>query len=408
MPHSLCTAMTASPLRVGSLIEENYNHSCNISLCARLPPHYSPHSFFGGGVSAVHAQEVVLDTVTFAKAKVTQVLSEEEKKIPGTETSSIYQTIVVEVLEGEDMGKVLTLDNDYLLMKVGDVFYVRHSVNTADGTDFYSVGEPYRLPILIFVVVVFLIVLAVFGGRQGLRGLLALVASFFFIAFLLLPGMLKGYSPVLVSMGVASLIITLGSYITHGFNRTTTAAVFGMLATIVFTGALAYWSIYAAQLSGFTSEEITALNFATRGSLDLVGLLLGSMLIGLLGVLYDAAISQAIAVEELLRAGTHLSRTHITTRALRIGREHIGALVNILAIAYVGASLPLLLLLKLNATQSFLMTVNQELFAAELLRTMVGSIGLILAVPFTTLIAVWMLYGRDFSSAASSGHTHHH
>lgn len=298
------------------------------------------------------------------------------------------------------MGQMVTVDNDFLLMQVGDEFYLRHEVNTLDGTDYYSVDEPYRIPVLEFFVGLFVVCLFVFGGKQGMRGLLSLIASLFFIGFLLLPGILAGYSPVLISMGVSALIIVLGSYITHGFNRTTTAAVVGMLATIVLTGGLAYLAIHWGHFSGYTSEEVSELNIDTSGSINFVGLLLGSIMIGLLGVLYDAGISQAVAVEELLHMGEGAPRAKILARAMRIGREHIGALVNTLAIAYVGASMPLLLLFKVSNTQPLMTVINQELFATEIIRTMIGSIGLILAVPITTLVAVYMLYRKEKSPRA--------
>ncbi len=364
---------------------------------------------FAIAAPSAHAQTPVPDTVTYLKAKVVQVVSAEVKQIPGTATPENYQTIKAQILEGDETGQIKEVDNDFLSMKVGDEFYLRHEVNTLDGTDYYSVGEPYRIPTLEFFVGLFLVCLFIFGGRQGIRGLLALLVSLFFIGYLLLPGILAGYSPVLVSMGVSSLIIIVGSYITHGFNRTTTAAVMGMLLTIAVTGALAYVAIHWGQFSGYTSEEVSSLNFDTQGSLNVVGLLLGSLMIGLLGVLYDAAISQAIAVEELLSVGKELTRGEVYKRGLRIGREHIGALVNTLAIAYVGASLPLLLLFKLTSTQGPIVSINQELFATEIIRTMIGSIGLILAVPITTAIAVYFLHGRaPRKGAGESGHSHGH
>ncbi len=115
------------------------------------------------------------------------------------------------------------------------------------------------------------------------------------------------------------------------------------------------------------------------------------MLIGALGILYDAAIGQAVAVEELLRAMPQASSRHIFTRAMRIGREHIGALVNTLAIAYVGVSLPLLLLFKTYGDESFLQTINHEMFATEIVRAIVGSLGIVLAVPIATFVAILFL-----------------
>ncbi|PIR83621.1 hypothetical protein COU18_02980 [Candidatus Kaiserbacteria bacterium CG10_big_fil_rev_8_21_14_0_10_51_14] len=340
---------------------------------------------------AVHAQELVPDTAVTMKAKVLEIISEERRQIPGTDVMSTYQTIRIEALDGLEKGDVVTVENDYLNMDVGDVFYLMHTTNSLDGTDYYTVIEPYRLPALGILVGLFIVVVLTFGGRQGLRGLLSLVASLLFILLFLLPGILQGYSPILVSLGVASLIVLIGSYVTHGFNRMTSTAVLGMIVTVLFTGLLAYLAIHFTHLSGYTGEETMYLNLNTRGAIDFAGLLMGAILIGTLGILYDAAIGQAVAVEELARAGGHLTRKEIYKRALRIGREHIGALVNTLAIAYVGASLPLLLLFYGFGTDSIALTLNRELFATEIVRSIVGSIGLVLAVPITTLIAAWLL-----------------
>ena len=128
-------------------------------------------------------------------------------------------------------------------------------------------------------------------------------------------------------------------------------------------------------------------------------------MIGFLGVLYDIAIGQAVAVEELIAAGAHYTRKQILNRSLRIGREHIGALVNTLAIAYVGASLPILLLFKQSDT-SIAYVINSERFSTEIIRILMGSAGLVIAVPITTFLAVYVLYGRKLK--APSGEAHHH
>ena len=339
----------------------------------------------------VYAQEFVPDTTVTMKAKVLEVLSQERRTVPGTDVQSDYQVIRVEILDEPEKGKTLTVENDFLNLKRGDLFYLTHAVDPIDGTDRYTVSEPYRLPQLAFLFLLFIAVVVVFGGKQGLRGLLALAGSLFFIVFLLLPGILQGYPPILVAVGVSSLIVGIGSYVTHGFNKTTSIAVLGMVATIAFTGVLAYLAIPFTHLSGFSGEETIYLNLNTRGAIDLAGLLIGGILIGTLGVLYDAAIGQAITVEELTAAGPHLSRREIYRRTLRIGREHVGALVNTLAIAYVGASLPLLLLFYGFGTDSIGFLLNREIFATEIVRAIVGSIGLVLTVPITTAIASYLL-----------------
>ncbi len=324
------------------------------------------------------------------RAKVLSVVSSTVKEIPGTKTTANYQTLSAYVITGPDAKKTVTVINDYLGLTAGQEFYMTHIIDPSDGIDAYNVTEPYRLPAVFEWIGFFVLIALFFGGWQGLRGLLSLGVSIGAIVYVLLPGILDGYSPVLLSMGICSAIVLVGSYITHGFTKTTTAAVFGMIITIIITGGLAYLAVHTTQLSGYTNEDAAYLDLQTQGTIDFVGLLLGGIMIGLLGILYDAAISQAVAIEEIHAAATHYSRPKVFRRAMRMGREHIGALINTLAIAYVGASLPLLLLLHFSNT-SLAVNLNQEIFSTEIIRTVIGSIGLILAVPITTLIATFML-----------------
>lgn len=336
-------------------------------------------------------QEIVPETVVTARAEVVRILDLRSETIPGTEINRTLQTVAVRFLEGPEKGAERVLENVFFDLAVGDVVYINHVTSNLDGSDYYAPAERDRSKALGALTVIFVGMVIVFGGIQGIRGLAALFGSFFFIGSLLLPGILHGYSPILVSIGVSSVIIILGSYVTHGFTRTTSAAVIGMIGTITVTGFFAYGAIEWTQLSGATGEETTYLNLNTRGTLDLAGILLGGILIGLLGVLYDAAIGQAVSVEELIRAAPQYSRRDVYRRALRIGREHVGALVNTLAIAYAGASLPLLLLFYGSDEIDFLLTINRELFASEIVRILIGSTGLVLAVPITTAVAVYML-----------------
>lgn len=344
-------------------------------------------------------QELVPEREQIVKAVVIAIESQEVLPVAGTDVEALNQTVIARISEGAQVGKEVRVENDYIRLAEGETFYLR-IITDIDGTAYYSVADPYRLPVLLGLVALFVLVVTVFGGTQGLRGLASLIGGLLLIIYVLLPGILHGYSPILISIGVASLVIVVGSFVTHGFNRMTLAAVIGMIATIVFTGALAWASIYFGRLTGFESEEAVYLHFNTGGSIDFAGLLLGGILIGLLGVLYDIAIGQAVSVEEIKSAGKDLPAQEVYRRAIRIGREHTGALVNSLAIAYVGVSLPLLLLVYSAGTGGVFLQLNSEIFATEIVRTMVGSIGLVLAVPITTLIAVWMLKG--------SGRGHHH
>ncbi len=160
-------------------------------------------------------------------------------------------------------------------------------------------------------------------------------------------------------------------------------------------------------MTGYGNDASVYLNFATRGELDLAGLLLGSIIIGVLGVLDDISITQASVVRELRAANKSLSASELYRRAVRVGRDHVGSLVNTLALAYVGAALPLVLLFSTSSAPLYF-TLNQEVVAAELARILVGSIGLILTVPITTLIAAWWFGGREVVDSHEHGHYHSH
>ena len=335
--------------------------------------------------------EETITAVSTMKAQVLSILSQQIENVPDTNLKTNNQTVQAEILDGSQKGSIVTVDNDYYNLTKGEIFYMTYTPDATAGVSPYSVDEPYRLPEVMVLVAIFVLVLFIFGGWQGVRGLASLIGSFALIIFVLLPGILHGFSPILVTFGISSLIIVIGSYITHGFNKTTSSAVLGMIATVAVTGALAAWAVHFTYLTGYNTEEAVSLNIGTSGSINMLGLLLGGIMIGLLGVLYDVAISQAIAVEELKNAAPDMPKGTLYKRAIRIGREHIGALVNTLAIAYVGVSLPLLLLFYISSTGSIAYMINKEIFSAEIVRIMIGSIGLILAVPITTLVSVWML-----------------
>lgn len=359
--------------------------------------------------------EILQDKQEIFRAKVVSIIDEGIEDQDFIDKELFYQTIEAEILDGDEKGQLVTFENDFVKLKEKQRFYILKVTRATDDRVTYVMHNVERLPWIIFFVLMFIGLVILFGGWPGVRGLLALLGGMLLIFYILLPQIVAGASPILVSVVVASLIVVVGSYITHGFNKTTTSAVVGMVITVVITGVLAYISVMATKLTGTDTEEAIYLSLNTFGAIDLRGLLMGGILIGLLGALYDSAIAQSIAVEELWRANPTLSKRYVLKRALRIGREHIGALVNTLAIAYVGAALPLLVLFSFpavgNVSSTFL--INRELFATEIIRTIIGSIGLVLAVPITTSIAVFMLHGtkwdtKDHEDHHAHVHTHSH
>lgn len=355
-------------------------------------------------VALAQESEIVSDSHTLEKAVVVDILSVKEKFLAISDTPVVVQTLEVKIVSGENKGKIVIFDNDYSVLEIGEKFILSHT-NTSDGRELFAVSDHYRLPVLLILIGLFILITVFFGGIQGGRGILSLAGSLVIIFFVLLPLLIKGYNPVIVSILVSSVIIVIGSYVTHGFNRTTTTAVIGMIGTIIVTGILAIIAVKTTALTGFSEDESVYLAINTKGALDATGLLLGGILIGLLGTLYDASISQAIAVEEIHLANPDLSKKEVYKRVIRMGREHIGALVDTLAIAYVGAALPLLLLIYSSTDLPLGALLNQEIFATEIVRIVIGSIGVILAVPATIYISTMMLVGKI---KKRDGHTHSH
>lgn len=353
---------------------------------------------------------IIQDKAEIIKARVIKVIDKGDRQAPGAEAKHFYQNLEVEILEGEKKGEVVTFENDYIELESGDRFFLYHSIDGLDGTEMYSVRDVDRRGPLLAFVILFVIVIIIFSGKQGIRSVLSLLGSFFVILYVLVPSLLNGYPPVLTSIAIAAVILFLAIFLTHGFNRESVVAFAGTVMAVILTGLLAYVGVKVASLTGFTSEEAVYLNFNTKGTLNFAGLLLGGIMIGVLGVLDDIAVTQAAVVSELYNSASHLSKKEAYKKALRVGREHVGALVNTLALAYTGASLPLLLLF---STSEFSMSsiINQEVFATEIIRTIVGSIGLIMTVPITTLLAVYVLKGykgKHHDGAHMHGHAHKH
>jgi len=351
------------------------------------------------------AQEVHQDLQSTERAEVLNIIKEEVRDIIGTEATALVQTVSARLLSGEYEGTVVTFDNDLAVLEKGDVIFINHII-TINGDEYYEFKDVDRRGVLVGLGILLAALLIFFAGRQGFRALVSLLASIFAILFLLVPALLAGYPPVLSSVGIAGIVLALILFVTHGVNARTTIAFFGTFSAVFVTGLVAFFWVEAANLTGFASDASVYLNISTRGALDFPALLLGSIIIGMLGVLDDVAITQASVVQELKAANNSFEFRELYQRAIRVGRDHVASLVNTLAFAYVGASLPLILLLA-RTDAEFGLLVNQEMVAAEIVRIIVGSIGLILAVPLTTLAAAWWYSGHSVGEF-SDGHSHHH
>jgi uncharacterized membrane protein len=353
------------------------------------------------------AQEVHQDFQELVRGEVLEILDEIEREITGTDTVVLVQTVRVRLLDGSQAGEVVRFENDLVELRKGDVIFVSY-LRAIDGSEYYTFRDLDRRPALFALGLLFcLAVLWLSGFVRGLRSLLSLALSFAAIIFLLIPALLKGYSPALVSLVIAGLILSVSLFLTHGFKPRVVITFFGTFGAVFITCLVSWVSVIWMRFTGIADDTSVYLNFATDGTLDLGGILLGGIIIGLLGVLDDVSITQASVVEELKSANPAFGFRDLYSRALNVGRDHVGSLVNTLALAYAGTSLPLLLYYSFS-TAPFLVTANQEVIAAEIVRILVGSIGLILTVPITTALAAWYFKDRAVVLAEESGHHNHH
>ncbi len=344
--------------------------------------------------SAALAQVVHQELQGTVRAMVTEIIAENAREVTHTNVVVTAQTVAAEIKSGTGTGKIVTFENDLVTLSPGDKIFINHLVDI-NGIDFYQFKDVDRRFSLVWLGLLFVVLLIWFSRWHGLRALLSLGLSITAILFVLVPALLAGYNPIWVSLGVSGVILGLIFFITHGINPRSVIALFGTLSAVSFTCVIAALWVQAMRLTGFGSDASFYLNVSTQGQLDFTGLLLGSIIIGILGILDDVSITQASVVQELKAANQNLNLPALYQRAINVGRDHIGSLVNTLALAYVGVSLPLILLLAKTEDATMGLIINQEVVAAEILRIMIGSIGLILAVPLTTLLAAWWFAHGD-------------
>lgn len=269
----------------------------------------------------------------------------------------------------------------------------------------YSFVEYQRTTPLLWLTAVFVLVVLVVARWMGARALVGLGLSLAVIVTFLLPALLRDQNPLAVALVATTVIAFAALYVAHGIRPATTVALVGTLASIVVITLGAAVVAGAAELSGLSDENVQTLR-VTAAALDLRGIVIAGMVIGALGVLDDVTVTQVSAVQELRAANPTLPGRALYRSAMRIGRDHIASTINTLVLAYTGASLALLLFLEQEGRQLG-RVLTREVIAVEIVRALVGSIGLVLSVPITTALAVVTLAPGDDAADADTDDTEH-
>ena len=353
------------------------------------------------------------------QAEVTQLIEEGEITL-GDNPPQLYQIFRAKPLSGKYEGIELELDNgkrqiryDEIRLDVGDELLIAVTV-APDGTLNAYFVDYVRSHLLFWLLAIFVISILVMAGRKGLGALLGLAFSLLVVIGYIIPHILDGEDPVSVSIIGAAILLSVTLYLTYGWTMKTHAAVISMIFSLIITGTLAWIFVQSAKLTGSGDENALFLVQMAGTSINLRGLLLGGIIIGALGVLDDLVITQASAIFEIHDANPNLGLGALYKRATNIGQDHVAATVNTLVMAYAGTALPMLLVFSMSKG-NFGYLVNFSFIAEEVVRTLVGSLGLIAAVPITTITAAYFAMNdegfgalRPFLGEKNSGGGHHH
>ncbi len=296
--------------------------------------------------------------------------------------------VAFELLEGPDQGRSIAQELVATPttpdLSPGDRVSLAYDPSAAAEFQYRFVDRD-RGPLLFWLALAFAVAVVLLGRLRGLAALAGLAASMVVLIQFVLPTILDGRDPLAVAIVGSSAIAFLALYLAHGFTTMTTVALLGTLSSLALTAVLARIFVGLAELTGFASEEAIVVQIGAA-QVDLAGIVLGGVVIGALGAIDDMTVTQASAVWELRAADPVMGRGLLTRAGMRIGRDHVASTVNTLALAYAGASMPILLLLILSR-QSLATVASGEVIATEIVRTLVGSIGLVAAVPVTTWLA---------------------
>ncbi|OHA55401.1 MAG: hypothetical protein A2388_00685 [Candidatus Veblenbacteria bacterium RIFOXYB1_FULL_43_13] len=347
-------------------------------------------------MTSVPDQMVVPPVDEYARAEVMTIIEEGQRSFDNEAYSQPYQLVRLRVLSGPEVGKELEIRHGYDFpireqQKVAVGQTVVLVKTQAFGETTYLISDPYRLPWVGLIVAIFLVVAVFFGRFKGIGSVIGLLVSILILVKYIVPTIVSGGNPVTTSLVGSVAIAVLSLYPAHGFSRRTSIALVSMLISLGLATGLASLFVGLARLFGMGTEEAFYVQMGLLENIDLKGLLLGGIIIGALGVLDDVTTGQAAAVDEIHKANPTLPFIELYRRGLSVGREHITSLVNTLALAYIGAGLPLLLLFTTNTVQPLWVAMNAESIVEEIIRTLVGSTTLIFAVPITTALMAHIL-----------------
>ncbi len=337
----------------------------------------------------------------YYRAKVLSIPSEKQVPVFGTTQTQPQQELILQIENGPQKGKAITINygenislRDDQKFQPGEVAIIAKSTN-ADGDAVYTIFDHYRLPPIYLIIFLFFGLVILLGRMRGFTSIIGLCASILILIKGIIPAIIAGMNPLLVSIIGSLFIMVIALYLAHGFNIKTSIALTSTFITLCLSALLSIIFVELTHLTGLGSEDVFYLQSGPFENLNLKGLLLGGIIIGALGVLDDITTSQTAAIQEIKNANPRLTFKELYKSGFTVGREHIASLVNTLVLAYAGASLPLFLIFSTSSNVPLWLNINSEPIVEEIVRTLVGSTSLVLAVPISTFLAAYIFTKND-------------
>ena len=334
--------------------------------------------------------------IEYEVAKVTGILDDNTTRDGSTGLLMGTKTMQLKILTGRYKGETVTVDNYFSALynvdvSQGDKVSVR--IDTSDSGHSVSIYNYYRVPQLIICVLFFILLLVLIGGRQGGKSAVGLIFTMICIIWLLLPLTLKGFSPLLLTIGIVAICNILHFILITGVNKKTLAATIGSVSGVL-AGAL--FSVIAQAVMSVTTYQMddaeTLLLIASATKLDIRHLFLCGVLIACMGAVMDVAMSIASAVLELHMVNPELKAKELFKSGMNIGRDAMGTMANTLILAYAGGALNMMLMIYSYGV-SFQQLMNTNFVSIELIQSIAGSVGIICTVPISAFVAAF-IYGR--------------
>lgn len=347
-------------------------------------------------LKSFYREEVTDRGYTIVKARIVDIPyddTKEKRDIP-IESDIRYQHVKVKLLTGDFKGKIYTLRNTIdqinpykLIFKKGEKILLYQYEENGHLTGL-KIFERSKENSLYFLVGIFILSMIAIGGIKGLKAFITLFLTVVVVIFFLVPLLVKGYSPIPITIVAVGIITVITLFIVSGINRKTLAGILGTVLGTIIAGVLAMGVSNYTQLVGMGSEDMQALVYGSNGHfLDYRGILFSGVIIGALGAVMDVAISIASSMWEIEELNPEITNKQLIKSGMNIGKDIMGAMSNTLILAYVGSSLSLIMVF-VSFKLSFCEIINLDIVATEIIRSIAGSIGLVLSIPVTVFVSV--------------------